>query len=382
MRYVSITSQALSEMSAALCKMTGIIWLDLSHNQIGASGVKVIASALDVLRKLEHLNLASNAISTDGMKLLVASFHPALVDLNLADNDIGPDGIGALAQRVKDNAVPNLTRVDLSKNRMTQALHAPRLSEGIGKAKFLLSGVSKQLVAGGGLGEARKQLLMAGDDSTKRGLALFASACAAHLLQLKEIVIHKNIQVGVIRNAHPSLDLSGIDFQVQDITMVSEMLRYNKSVTSVNFSRNDLNEGGYAISEWMQQATQLQSLDLSHVKLGDTGLAKIAVGLTPLIYLTNLTIPNNNIGENGIKFLSPALKALGSLQILDLSHNPLTLRHVGHVSGENYYSEGVRGFATSLATCVKLHELDLSHCTLGDEGAEAVAIALQVCVCV
>jgi hypothetical protein len=35
------------------------------------------------------------------------------------------------------------------------------------------------------------------------------------------------------------------------MTIASEILKYNKSVTSVDLSRNDLNQGGQAISEWI-----------------------------------------------------------------------------------------------------------------------------------
>eukprot|EP00001_Collodictyon_triciliatum_P036765 06629_5 len=93
----------------------------------------------------------------------------------------------------------------------------------------------------------------------------------------------------------------------------------------------------------MKQATQLQRINLSTVKLGDTGVENVAVGLIPLCNLKVLVMSKNNIGTDGVKFLSPALRALNALEVLDLSGNPLTVRHVGHSEGDNYYSSGVEG---------------------------------------
>jgi hypothetical protein len=53
---------------------------------------------------------------------------------------------------------------------------------------------------------------------------------------------------------------------MQDMAIVSEMLKYNTAVTSVDLARNDLNQGGYAIAEWMQNAHQLERLNLSEVR--------------------------------------------------------------------------------------------------------------------
>lgn len=53
---------------------------------------------------------------------------------------------------------------------------------------------------------------------------------------------------------------------MQDMAIVSEMLKYNTSVTSVDLARNDLNEGGHAIAEWMKDAHQLERLNLSEVR--------------------------------------------------------------------------------------------------------------------
>ena len=159
------------------------------------------------------------------MKILAPSFRPKLVEINLSDNDIGPDGTNSLASKVP--TLTNLTKLDLSGNRMTKALKQ-RLFNAKGEAKFLLSQVAKDIAGDGGLGEAKKQLLMAGGDATKRGLVGLAAACSEHLLELKEVIVCKKIQVSEIRNAQPSLDLSGVEFDLQDIAFVTEVLKYNK----------------------------------------------------------------------------------------------------------------------------------------------------------
>ena len=207
----------LSEVSKAVIKLTAIIRLDLAKNLIGVKGCGAVSNALDVLRHLAYLDLSSNAVESLGMKMLAPSFRPSLVEINLADNAIGPDGTTSLAVRIP--ALSNLTRLDLSANRMTQALHADTVeTQAGGKKKFIFSKVAKNIAGdGGGLGEARKQLLMSGadGDGKKRGIAALAAACAEHLQMLEEIIVEKTIRAGRIRAAKPELDLSGIDFQVQ-----------------------------------------------------------------------------------------------------------------------------------------------------------------------
>ena len=87
---------------------------------------------------------------------------------------------------------------------------------------------------------------------------------------------------------------------------------------------------------------------------------------------------NNNIGVDGVLVLTPAFEALQSLKVLDLSHNPLTFRHAGHLEGENYYTAGITPLAESLSSCVRLEKLNLTECALGDEGGVAFARAFQV----
>jgi hypothetical protein len=206
----------LVEISSAISKMSAIIRLDLAKNMIGERGCEKVSKALDVLRHLMYLDLSSNAVKSEGMKRLAPSFRPSLVEINLADNEIGPDGTTALAVRIP--ALTNLTRLDLSSNRMTQALHGDSAETLVGgKKKFILSKVAKDIIGDGvALGEARKQLLMSGEGGgAKRGLGALAAACAEHLLMLEEIVLHKRIKAGHIRKAQPELNLSGVDFDVQ-----------------------------------------------------------------------------------------------------------------------------------------------------------------------
>ena len=371
---------ALKALCDALTRLSSIVRLDLGKNLIGVIGVRHLAAALDVLKHLAFLDLSSNNLESNGVKVIVAAFRPALQELVLADNNIGPDGTGALAAKVP--GLTNLTKLDLSRNRLTQALKAKMQSDeqGLKKGVFRLKDVATDL---GTFGEARKQLLMAdartGGPATKRGLPALGAACAEHLSRLESMIIYKTIQVGHIRSVKPRLNLSGADFQPDDITVVFEILAFNEEVTVVDLSGNDLKLRGSAISEWMQNATQLLELNLSNTKIEDqNALAEnIADGLKPLINLTTLNLSNNNIGVDGLQFLSLAIKGLTSLKILNLSCNPLTRRLENHTSGDNYYTAGVAKLAESLKTCEKLRGLNLQMCFLGDEGAVEIAECLQ-----
>lgn len=108
----------------------------LSNNQIGPSGVGLLAPILYRSSSLTQLNLSQNRLSDDGTRILAKALtkdNQTLVTLNLGANDIGDDGVSSLADmlkfnqtlrvlglqenRIKDRGVRNLSNSLRTKNR-------------------------------------------------------------------------------------------------------------------------------------------------------------------------------------------------------------------------------------------------------------------------
>src|SRR5262249_50534767 len=87
---------------AAALKDSCLTNLNLSVNNIGADGVKALATALKDSR-LTSFNLHSNNIGADGAEALATALKDShLTDLNLQYNDIDADSAKALAAAVAE----------------------------------------------------------------------------------------------------------------------------------------------------------------------------------------------------------------------------------------------------------------------------------------
>jgi len=115
-----------------------------------------------------------------------------------------------------------------------------------------------------------------------------------------------------------------------------------------------------ALRELLANATKLKVLDLSHVGLGDDGLAILAEGLANNSPLTNgeLVLSNNDIGDRGVQALASSLASNGKLRELHLFNSYFwgDLNNIG--------DEGVEYLAESLAQNRALRVLSLSGNTV------------------
>ncbi len=90
--------------------------LNLSHNNIIASEISHIATAMQHLRNLERLDLSHNHINARGAQNLSSAFEhlKKLKHLSLSDNNIGPSGVDYLAMKIC--YLINLISIDISNN--------------------------------------------------------------------------------------------------------------------------------------------------------------------------------------------------------------------------------------------------------------------------
>lgn len=119
--------------------------------------------------------------------------------------------------------------------------------------------------------------------------------------------------------------------------------------------------------------TLLQELDLSYNGISDKGAKDLADALTVNTKLRKLSLRGNVIGEVGAKALVEAFVGHSYgynsrgiiLPTLDLGEN--------HDIG----NDGALAIAGTLKTNIKLEDLGLSHCIIGDVGAKALRRSIQ-----
>jgi hypothetical protein len=109
----------------------------------------------------------------------------------------------------------------------------------------------------------------------------------------------------------------------------------------------------------------LETLELSHNRIGDAGLIAVLDALTDCApMLRTLWLDDNVIGLRGAERLADFLKVNSSLAILGLGSN-------------NFGDAGVVCIAEALASSGTLRELKLKNNALGDAAAESLSMTLQ-----
>mmetsp|Transcript_16009 Transcript_16009/g.44064 ORF Transcript_16009/g.44064 Transcript_16009/m.44064 type:complete len:696 (+) Transcript_16009:267-2354(+) len=189
------------------------------------------------------------------------------------------------------------------------------------------------------------------------------------------------------RSALRSLNLFNNHLSSKCADQISDILRDNTTLVSLNLGKNQLRSMGCIakLATAFQRNAYLQQLDLSHNKMGNKGATKLAPVLDPsesLCPLQELNLANNNLTEAGIHELIGAMIEGQNTQLtkLILSNNNLggndkAQSRDGEDGSER--KEGIRACAIFLQYSHTIQEMILSACNVGDEGVELLCHGIQ-----
>jgi Ran GTPase-activating protein (RanGAP) involved in mRNA processing and transport len=127
--YVAISSnpigpegcEALARLIAMPEKGSMLSCLYMSQCSIGDEGVKLLSNAAtsNSCCGLTHLDLSENSITSDGARVFAASLSgswPSLVDLKLAKNDLGSEGVMSVMESLRSRSVRATDDAEKTKN--------------------------------------------------------------------------------------------------------------------------------------------------------------------------------------------------------------------------------------------------------------------------
>jgi hypothetical protein len=353
---------------AAICgnKDSKILFLDVSSEDIGPAGVKLIAEALrtSVTGGPTSLNLSDNQLcgldrhgrgtySAEGITAIADALRAngALTSVDLRGNQLRDEGWGAIfaaicgnkdskimsmdahyeniglvggkliAEALRTTVTGSLTSLELRRNQLgdkgwgaifaaicgnkdSKIMSLDAAAESIGPAGVKLIAEALRTSVTGGL----TKLSLAHNNVGEVGTKAICKALEQNTT-LKE------------------LDISG-DWRGSNTggsagaKHVAKMLCVNGGLTALNLSSNSLkDEGVNAVCEAIQsnKETKLASLNFSYNSIGPVGANAVAAMVAVTGALTKLSLAKNELGEEGIKAICEALEQNKSLKELDIS---------------------------------------------------------------
>ena len=160
------------------------------------------------------------------------------------------------------------------------------------------------------------------------------------------------------------LQMKGNSILRQGAQAIGEMLQNSQSILQFGFCHHELSLDDISlISQGLRYNQSLKSLDLMGNALNDVSLAMLAKALSDNESIEFLCLDFNDFGLVGIECLAAMLRCNSNLREL-------------HLFGNRIDSDGAKVLAQALAYNTSLVTLVLSFNRIGDDGAIALANAL------
>ncbi|XP_072893939.1 NACHT, LRR and PYD domains-containing protein 12-like [Hemitrygon akajei] len=363
--------------------------LGLWNNELGDSGVKLVAAALrNPECKIQKLRLNYNGLTASCAKDFASALtvNHSLVVLDLGGNELGDAGVKPLFEclskpecKIEELCLWALNLTDSCTKDLSSALATNNSLTGLdlGSNKLSDSGV-KQLSVILGKPDCKLQTL----GLFKNGLSDSSAEDLASVLKtnnsLKELDLGHN-ELGDSGVKLVSVALRNAECKIQKLWLWDVSLTYsgaedlasalstNTSLTELDMSENELGDSGVKLvsAALRNLECKIQTLEMIDVGLTDSGAEDLVSALSTNTSLMELNLSNNELGDSGVKLVSAALRNPEcKIQKLGLIDVGLT-------------DSGAEDLASALSTNPLLTGLDLSENKLGDAGVKIVSVALR-----
>ncbi|XP_041960840.1 uncharacterized protein LOC121719377 isoform X16 [Alosa sapidissima] len=419
----TLSEKSCRIVATVLQSPNSLIELDLSHNDLGDSGVQLLFKGLSSHCKLQTLRFAGCILTDKSCEIMASVLQSpnSLIELDLSHNDLGDLGVQLLFNGLSSPYCALQTLrfagcklTDQSCEIVTSVLQS------VNSAQLQQLDLSHN-----DLGDSGVQPLSKGLSSPycnlqtlrlrKCGFSDEGYVCLALTLMLnpscvKKLDVNNNhpgesaqkLLSSTLKDPHrkvEALRFAGCKLSEKSCGIVATVLKSPNSLIELDLSHNDLGDSGVQLlSKGLSSphcklhtlrlaeckllekycgivATVLQSpnsmieLDLSHNYLGDSGVQLLSKGLSsPHCKLQTLRVmlADCKLTDKLCKIVTSVLQSPNSLLLLDLSGNDLG------DSGTQLLSEGL-----SSSNCI-LQTLRLADCKLAEKSCEIVASILQL----
>ena len=368
----------------SLRTFTNLQSLNLSHNNIGSDGAIALANALRHCHNLHLLDISENSIDCDGVKPLCDALECCshLHTLDISYNNIGPTGtnfLSAYLMRYSD-----LLTLNLSGNQIGDS-GAKSLAEA-------LKSCSNMQTLDIHDNDIRYDGTMAVFNALQNCRRLNALELQSNMVNNHGIIALSNVIMACGNVISLSLNWSVI--KDDGINSLANALSHCQCLTRLRLKENYIDRNAaVTLFKALQRCQKLQTLDVSYSIIGKDAAEILANAFKYCNDLQYLDISNCIDGDN-IEAFAGIFKHLNHLQILNIHHNSLgfdggviladVLSHCNeldilelNIAYNNICEEGAKALSSTLKQCFRFRMLEISHNNIGKNGTQALAETLK-----
>jgi Ran GTPase-activating protein (RanGAP) involved in mRNA processing and transport len=356
---LSLLQQVQQIIKQGLAENQNIVHLDLSNTFMGDALAEDLAKMFLVNDKISYLNLAGNALTEKGGLAITVNLNlnNSLTHLDLSNNQLTPKVIENLSSSLASNTT--LTYLNLSHNSQgSQILASEAICKILENSKLINTlDLSNMNLGRQGLS---KLLTIIAQYKALKSLNIATNGLDASLMeQFGEFLSSEECSL-------KHLNISGNVLTIDGLTLLSDSLKENNSLESLNISKvgNLGKEGGKCLSLFIITNKTLVKLDISANGLGFLGMYEVAEALQTNKTLSQLNIEGNKLDEAGCIFTAKALEVNHSLTTLDLTNNQIQ-------------STGVIYLAAMLENHNHIKYLNLTNNQIDNSGIEALSSVMS-----
>ena len=320
-----IGEQAADDIGNFLSKNTELKELDLSHNNLCAAGISNICRKLNISH-LTKINISNNAVGEQAADDIgnFLSKNTELKELDLSHNNLDATGIRNICRKLN---ISHLTKINISNNAIGE-----QAADDIGN--FLSKNTEL------------KELDLSCNNLYESGIKMLCKRIA-NLSKLTKLKIDGN------NITHLAADY------------VTEVLLYNVKLEEIDISDNSLLAAGVvSIFNGMKSVFTLRNVNISDNWITYKAADSIAAVLSQNTHLRKLCLRKNYLETNGIIVLCKAMSNILYLTHLDISCNKIT-------------HEAAHDITALLIHNPELKELDLSNNLMQTPGVTIVCKAIR-----
>ena len=347
-----ITSEGAEMLMNAVAFNSRLQNLDISCNQISDRGALAVVYCLEVNRTLCKLDISKNIITDEGGKniAIAITVNKTLKELNISKNAITDEGAKSFANAIRVNKtlqILNISKTGINKNGVMGIVNACTTNRTLYKLVCTHNNLSKSGLAAINEYIRKENAIQIFDASWsnidfKNGHGTIMTTFQLLDLQQKLLIdtdCHEEISeltwedkkrfshccIEEYLNVQSvSLQNNGMGYFGIEIEIISDCLKFNSTLHTLNLSSNKItDEGAKSLAEAIQVNTTIQKLNISKNWVSKEGVMRIVEACTENRTLHKLVCTHNNLSKSELVTINEYIRKENAVQIFDASWNTI-----------------------------------------------------------